>query len=101
MNLSISRESVVLFTICVVDTLLTVVLVSAGLATEANPLMARCLDLGYTFFCMVKLAVVAITIAAAESYGRRHPEFVKRIMRTAITVYVGVYVIIFLAVNLV
>jgi hypothetical protein len=99
MNLSISRESLVLFIICLVDTLLTVVLVSAGVATEANPLMARCLDVGYTFFCAVKLIVVGITIAVAESYGRRHPEFARRIMRTAVVVYAGVYIMLFVAVN--
>ena len=96
---SISRESFVLFAICFVDTLLTVVLVSAGLAQEANPLMARCLDQGYTFFCAVKLVGVALTIALAEAYRRRRPEFVKRLMRTAITLYVGAYVVVFVAVN--
>lgn len=98
---TISRESLVLFAICLVDTLLTVILVSAGLAQEANPLMARCLDRGYAFFCFIKLAVVAMTIVTAELGRRRQPDFVRRLMRAAITVYVGAYVVVFAAVNLV
>ena len=99
MKFSISRESLALVAICVVDTFLTVVLVGSGLASEANPLMARCLDQGFFFFCVVKLAAVALAVVAAESYRRRNPLFVRRALQMTITAYIGIYLTLFLAVN--
>ena len=100
MKLSISRESLALVAICVVDTFLTVALVGSGLATEANPLMARCLDQGFFLFCVVKLATVALAVIAAESYRRRNPLFVRRALQTTITAYIGIYLTLFLAINM-
>jgi hypothetical protein len=100
MKLSISRESLALVAICVVDTFLTVALVGSGLATEANPLMARCLDQGFFFFCVVKLAAVVLAVVAAESYRRRNPLFVRRALQTTITAYIGIYLTLFLAINM-
>ncbi|MCX6374599.1 MAG: DUF5658 family protein [Armatimonadetes bacterium] len=97
--MSISRESLALVAICVLDTLLTVVLVGSGLASEANPLMAHCLDRGFLFFCFVKLAVLVVAVVAAESYRRRNPVFVKRALQTTVTAYIGIYLAMFLIVN--
>lgn len=99
MKWSISRESLALFLICFVDAMLTIVLVSTGRATEANPLMARCLERGYGFFFMFKMSTVAVAIIAAEMHRRRNPIFVKRLMQTAMTAYLGIYFTALLVVN--
>ena len=98
--MTISRASFGLFVICLVDTVLTVVLVATGLAEEANPLMARCLDYGFTCFCLVKMATVVVAVAVAESHRKRNPLFVSFILRVAIIAYVALYFALLLAVNI-
>ena len=100
MKWSISRESLALFLICFVDAMLTIVLVATGRATEANPLMARCLERGYWFFFTFKMSTAAVAIIVAELHRRRNPIFVKRLMQTATTAYVGIYLTALLVVNL-
>jgi hypothetical protein len=83
-----------------IDMISTVLLVSMGLAREANPLMAACLNHGYFTFCLVKISSAVVTIYAAEKYRPRNPMFIKRLLQLAIGLYVGLYVIIMLAINL-
>ncbi len=99
MKLSICRESLALLLICFVDAMLTIVLVATGRATEANPLMARCLNYGYGFFFAFKMLTAIVAIAAAEIYRRRNPIFIKRLMQTIVTAYVGIYLTALLVVN--
>lgn len=100
MNIAISRESVCLFAVCMADMVLTVLLIAMGLAQEANPLMAMCLEHGYLAFCLVKIATALLAIGAAERYRPRNPRFVKRVLQTAIGLYVGLYFSLLLAINI-
>ena len=100
MNTAISRESVGLFAICMVDMVLTVLLVAMGLAKEANPLMAMCLEHGYLTFCLVKISTALLAIGMAERYRPRNPLFVKRVLQAAIMLYVGLYFILLVAINI-
>lgn len=88
-----------MFLVCLADTVLTIMFISAGRATEANPLMAMCLARGYGFFFVVKMAATSVAIVAAESYRKHNPLFIRRLLQTAITAYVGIYITVFLAVN--
>lgn len=85
--------------ICLIDAVLTIVLIAKGQATEANPLMARCLDHGYAFFFVAKMSTAVLAITVAELYRRRNPMFIKRLMQTAITAYIGIYITALLFVN--
>lgn len=100
MNIAISRESVGLFAICMVDMALTVLLVAMGLAKEANPLMAKCLEHGYLTFCLVKIFSALLAITVAERYRPRNPLFIKRLLQSAIGLYLTLYFGIMLAINL-
>lgn len=99
MNIAISRESVCLFAVCMADMALTVLLVAMGLATEANPLMAKCIEHSYVTFCLVKISTALLAIGAAERYRPRNPLFIKRVLQSAIGLYVGLYIILVLAIN--
>lgn len=99
MGRSISKEGVILFLICLADAVLTVVLIAMGLAEEANPLMARCLDYGYAAFFIVKMAMVVLAVAAVESYRRRNPLFARTVLRLAIWSYLVLYFVFTVAVN--
>jgi len=87
----ISKESLVLIAICILDTAITAVLVATGRAEEANPLMAQCLRQGIAHFCLVKALTVLPLIVVAESYRRQNPVFVKKVIRIGIGVYLGLY----------
>lgn len=100
MNIAISRESIGLFLICTVDMVLTVMLVAMGLAKEANPLMAYCIEHGYVTFCAVKMSTTILAIAAAERYRRHNPRFVKRLLQCAIALYLLLYFSLLVAINL-
>jgi len=100
MNIAVSRESVGLFAICMVDMVLTVLLVAMGLAREANPLMAMCLEHGYLTFCLVKIFTALLAIGAAERYRPHNPLFIKRVLQAAILLYVGLYFGLLIAINM-
>lgn len=100
MNIAISRESVFLFAVCMADMVLTVMLVAMGLAREANPLMAKCLEHGYVVFCLVKISTALLAIGAAERYRRHNPLFVKRVLQAATIAYLGLYFSLLLAINI-
>jgi hypothetical protein len=99
MKLTISRESCILIWICVVDALLTIVLLAIGLAEEANPLMARFLQYGFAAFYLVKLTMVVPAVAVAESYRRHNPMFVKKVLQTGTVSYLGLYFVLLVVVN--
>ena len=99
LGLTVSKESFGLIAVCLVDTLLTVVLIAMGLAREANPLMARCLVYGFIPFCLVKLGTVLIAVTVAEVHRRRNPVFVKKLLQMGITGYLGLYFVLVLVVN--
>lgn len=96
----IGMESMVMLTICVLDVVSTAWLVTAGLATEANPLMAYLIERSIALFCGVRMATVLALVIAAEIYRRRKPEFVRTVMRFGILTYLLLYVVLLYRVNL-
>jgi hypothetical protein len=99
--MSLTRESQVLIIICLLDLLSTLMLVSHGGASEGNPLMSFYLRIGVWAFVLVKLALVFLPIFIAEWSMRYRPKFVRMMLRTAIATYVGMYLLVFLSVNVV
>ena len=97
--IEISRESIIILAVCMLDLLSTVWLLSAGLATEANPLMAHLLDRSLALFCGVKMGTVFCLIALTEWYRKQHPIFVRSVMRFAIAGYLALYTVLLLKVN--
>lgn len=97
---SISVESVVLATVCLVDTLSTLVLVSTGAAVEANPFMAACLRYGAGAFVLIKLLSFLPFVIVTEWYRRRNVAFARTIARAAIGVYLLSYLVLTTRVNI-
>lgn len=100
MRLTLSRESWRLVAVCIADAVLTAVLLTAGLAQEANPLMAYCLRYGLGTFFLVKIGTVVLAVGTAELYRRHNPAFVARTLKTVTAVYIGVFLTAFLAANI-
>jgi len=96
---AVSKESLILLAICLVDALLSIVLLATGLAEEANPLMARCLDHSFAAFYLVKMASVVPALVAAELYRRHNPVFIRRLLRGAIVAYITLYFSLLFIVN--
>jgi hypothetical protein len=87
-GLLLSLESLVLIGICTADMLATLYLVTRGLATEQNPLMAACIAHGPATFVMVKVASFVPFVIAVELYRRRNPGFAKKTCMCAILLYI-------------
>ena len=58
--MQLSRQALFLFLLNFLDGVLTIYWVHNGFASEGNELMAKLLDVGYTPFLAVKIAVGAI-----------------------------------------
>lgn len=99
-GMTLTRESLILITICTLDLASTLLLLNAGSAIEGNPLMAYYLKQGIGTFVMVKLTLIFLPIFVAEWSKQYRPKFVRLMLRTAIAAYVGTYVLLFLAVNI-
>jgi len=97
---TISRESSCLVAICLLDTLLTILFVALGIATEANPLMRFWLEHGYVAFALVKMGTLVPVILLAERHRRRNPIFVTRVLRLGIVAYLGIYLVALVTVNI-
>jgi hypothetical protein len=74
-----------LFALNVLDALLTIVWVRAGVATEGNQLMARLLDIGNWPFLGVKIAIGAVAAVVLYRWGNR------RVARYGLVVALAVY----------
>jgi hypothetical protein len=99
-SLKISPESMLLAAICITDMVLTICLVQFRLAVEQNPLMAACLDRGIGTFVLAKLFSFLPFIVLVEIHKRRNPAFVRTATRLAIFLYLAVYGVIMVRVNL-
>ena len=98
-GIAISMESIVILLICTLDLVSTVWLLAAGLATEANPLMARLMRHSPALFCGVKMGTVFCLVGVTEWYKRYNPAFARCVMRTAIAVYLTTYLVLVIAIN--
>lgn len=92
MRLTVTIESLVLAGVCIADMIATIIFVALGRAVESNPLMAICLGHSVATFVAVKIASFVPFIIICEHYRKRNPQFVRFAMRTAIILYLAVYV---------
>jgi hypothetical protein len=88
---ALGREVVLLFTICMLDTLSTVWLLQRGLAREANPLLAPFAEAGPAPFALAKFLTFGPTLVWAEFHSRKRPEFVLPLLRGAALLYLVIY----------
>ena len=80
------RETFLLFSLNLLDALLTIVWVRNGVATEGNHLMARLLETGDFPFLTAKVAMGTITAFVLLRWGNR------RLARLGLTVALAVYI---------
>jgi len=74
-----------LFSLNLLDALLTIVWVRSGVATEGNQLMAQLLDIGNGPFLGVKIAIGAVAAVVLYRWGNR------RLARCGLMVALAVY----------
>lgn len=78
--------SSLLFTLNLLDAVLTIYWVRNGFASEGNQLMAGLLDMGNTPFLLVKIAMGAITAIVLSRWGDL------RLAKVGLALALGVYV---------
>lgn len=83
--MTIVSKSVLLFTLNMLDAVLTLIWIRWNIATEGNGLMARLLEYGEFPFLSVKLFIGAL--AAFVLYRFSHIKIAQHGMRLALTVY--------------
>ena len=89
--MKISRESALLAILCTADMISTLWLVASGRAVEANPLLAFYLNIGYTWFALVKCLLYLAPIYLLELLRPRRPRFVHILLRIGIMLYLFSY----------
>lgn len=99
-EMTLTRESLLLIGICTADLASTLLLLNGGGAVEGNPLMSYYLRYGIGAFVMVKLSLVFLPIFIAEWGKQYKPRFVRVMLRATIGTYVGMYLLVFLVVNI-
>ena len=80
------RETFLLFSLNLLDALLTIVWVRNGVATEGNELMARLLDSGDFTFLAAKIAIGTITALVILRWGYM------RLAQYGLTLALAVYI---------
>jgi len=80
------RETFLLFSLNLLDAILTIIWVRNGVATESNHLMARLLDSGDFTFLSAKIVMGTITALVLLRWGNR------RLARYGLTVALAVYI---------
>ena len=97
--MTITKESMILIFICMADLVSTITLISPHHAIEGKILMAYYVRHGVGTLIMVKLLLMCLPIFVAEWSRQYRPRFVKLMLRAAIGIYVGSYILVFLTVN--
>src|SRR5207249_1419375 len=90
---TISRETLTITAICLIDLLTTLYWVSQGQAREGNPVLAYFLRIGPGAFISAKVLTFAPALVGAEWYRTRRPEFVARLLRWVIAGYLFFYMV--------
>lgn len=88
-----SKESRILLVIYVADLLATIWLITTGQATEGNPIMSYYLSKGWLPLVAIKAMLFVLPVFVLEWCRRSRPVFVHRMLRFAIAVYLGLYVV--------
>lgn len=98
-EMTLTRESIFLIAICTADLISTLFLVGNGAAAEGNPLMGFYLKYGLGTFVLVKLSLIFLPIFVAEWGKRYRPRFVRNMLRATIALYLAVYLLVFVGIN--
>jgi hypothetical protein len=85
-DMHLFRETFLLFSLNLLDAILTIVWVRNGIATEGNDLMARLLDSGDFTFLSAKIAIGTITALVLLRWGNR------KLARYGLTLALAVYI---------
>ena len=99
-EMTLTKESIVLIGLCTIDLATTLLFLNAGSASEGNPLMAFYLRYGIGTFVMVKLSLIFLPVFIVEWSKQYRPVFVRNILRGTIAIYLGSYLLMFLVVNI-
>ena len=83
----LTRPTILLFGLNLLDALLTLVWVRSGVATEGNQLMASLLDIGNAPFLAVKLAIGVVAAVVLLRWGAR--PLARYGLAIALAVYIG------------
>lgn len=86
-------ESIALTVICLLDAVLTIVVVLRGHAIEGNPYMAFFLHMGITSFVAVKVAYLIAGLIACEVLAVKKPQVARLVVRFAMFGYLLIYVV--------
>ena len=89
---TITWESVLLVTLCMLDLATTLYWVRQGYAKEGNPLMAWVLSRGHLPFIGVKILTFMPALVLCEWFRPQHPVLVTRALRWTIVLYLFLYV---------
>ncbi len=97
--MKLTRESMILIALCVVDLVSTLILLRTNAAREGNPLMAFYLRYGVGTFVLMKLTLIFLPVFVAEWSKQYRPRFVRTMLRAAIVTYAAMYLVLFLTIN--
>src|SRR5215204_827798 len=85
-DMHLFRETFLLFSLNLLDAILTIIWVRNGVATEGNNLMARLLDTGDFTFLTAKIAIGTITALVLLRWGHR------RLARYGVALALAMYI---------
>lgn len=97
--MKIARESIYIAVIGIADLITTLLWVKYHGASEANPVFAHYLQMGFGWFALMKLTLLACPLFLLEWARRRRPQFTLKASRFAIGAYCGLYVVGFMHLN--
>jgi hypothetical protein len=97
--MKLSKESIVLMCVGILDLVSTLIWVNTHGAEEANPLFRHYLQLGPAWFAMMKLVMLAAPIFLLEWARIRRPVFTRHASRFAAGAYLVMYVVGFAKLN--
>lgn len=97
-NDSVYPETAVFALICIADMLYTLYVVRAGIAKEANPMLAWAMNISNACFIFVKTLSFALPLAIIELVKHKNYHFFQILLRLGIMMYIvnwffGVYLI--------
>jgi hypothetical protein len=97
--MKIARESIYIALIGLADLVTTLLWVHNRGASEGNPVFSQYLRMGFGWFVLMKLILLACPLFLLEFARQRRPQFTLRASRFAIGAYCGLYIVGFLHLN--
>ena len=89
----VSKETLIVATLCAADLISTLLLVHQHGADEGNTLMSYYLQQGTGTFIAAKCLLFVPALLIAEWYRRRNPQLVATTLRGVIVMYVAFYMV--------